>query len=41
MNGQEAFSKELDKTLKQPLALFRDENEFKQKINDYGKSSFS
>ncbi|CAF1019294.1 unnamed protein product [Rotaria sordida] len=36
-NEQDSFSKQLDNTLKQPLALFKDENELKQKINDFEK----
>lgn len=36
-NDQDTFSKQLDNTLKQSLALFRDNNEFQQTINEFGK----
>ncbi|CAF1576874.1 unnamed protein product [Rotaria magnacalcarata] len=34
---QDAFSKQLDHTLKQPLTLFKDDNEFKQKVTDFAR----
>ncbi|CAF0882882.1 unnamed protein product [Rotaria sp. Silwood1] len=37
INEQDSFSKQLNNTLKQPLALFKSENELKQKINDFKK----
>ncbi|CAF1286650.1 unnamed protein product [Adineta steineri] len=37
INRQDSFTKELDKTFKQPLALFRDEDELKQKTNDFSE----
>ncbi|CAF0872270.1 unnamed protein product [Adineta steineri] len=37
INRQDSFTKELDKTFKQPLALFRDEVELKQKTNDFSE----
>jgi hypothetical protein len=40
LNKQDSFTRQLDETLKQSFVLFQNENDFKQKINDYGKIYF-
>ncbi len=37
INKQDSSTQQLDYTSKQSFLLFQNENDFKQKINDYGK----
>lgn len=37
MGESDLFSKHLDNTLNKPLALYKNHNEFQQKINDFRK----
>ncbi|CAF3340006.1 unnamed protein product [Rotaria socialis] len=37
MKEQDTFSKQLNHTLKQPLTLFKDDGEFKQKVTDFAR----
>ncbi len=40
LNKKDLFTEQLEKTLKQPLTLFRDEIQFHKTVNDYGKTIF-
>jgi hypothetical protein len=39
-NEQEIISKQFDNTLKKPQCLFKEEAEFRQTIEEYGKNRF-
>jgi len=40
LNKKDLFTEQLEKTLKQPLTLFGDENQFHKTVNNYGKTIF-
>jgi hypothetical protein len=40
LNKKDLFTEQLEKTLKQPLTLFKDEIQFHKTVNDYGKIIF-